>query len=293
MVKAIDMRLRPPYKSNMFMRNNYMTPAQLAWREQMKFAPSKAAEEGSMEEMIKEMDQAGIEIGAAVTRMTPKDGAYDNSELISLMEEYPGRFISVPQVEYFHGIDVALKQIDDFVINGPGKAIYMEPGFRINPILLHADDERLYPIYEKCQANNVPIILQYGGGVNPIEYYTVTDINHIAVAFPDLKVCISHGGWPQAVLFCQLAYAYKNVYICPDMYFDKFPGSADYQIAAQMLLQNKMLFGSAYPLLSLQDAVDSHLKYLPAEVVPKVMYDNAAYFLGLDGVGERLNVTNH
>lgn len=293
MVKAIDMRLRPPYGSNKGMVANYMNAANLAWREQMQFSQSQAAVSGSMEDMIKEMDEAEIEIGIAVTRMWPKDGKFDNTELLGLMEEYSGRFISVPQIEYAQGIDLALQQIDEVVVNGPCKAIYMEPGFRLTPMIMHADDERLAPIFEKCEKDNIPVILQYGGGVNPIEYYTPTDINHLAVRFPNLKICISHGGWPQPVLFCQLAYAYRNVYISPDMYFDKFPGSSEYQIAAKMLLQNKMLFGSAYPLLSLNDAVEMHTRIIPENVLPKIMYKNAAIFLGLEGAEQEIWVTNH
>jgi len=270
-----------------------MSESNLAWREQMAFSESKAAATGDMEIMLQEMDEAGIEIGVAVTRMTPKDGMYDNTELFRLMEDYSGRFISAPQIEYFHGIELALKQIDEVVVHGPCGAIYMEPGFRMTPMTMHADDERLFPIYEKCQADHVPIILQYGGGVNTIEYYTPTDINHIVGQFPNLKICISHGGWPQPVLFCQLAYAYKNVYIAPDMYFDKFPGSTEYQIAAKMLLQNKMIFGSAYPLLSLKDAVEMYERIIPSNILPKIMYENAAVFLGLEGSEERVWVTNH
>lgn len=280
MYKSIDMRLRPPYKSlaQSSIFSGYMSAGKQCFRQQMGWAESAAAREGSTELLIKEMDDWGVEKGVVMTRIS--DGNL-NSDLLSIIEDYPGRFIPVPHVEPAN-MEESLNIIDEYIINGPCKALYLEPGFRKEIIIMHASDERIYPIYEKCQEAGIPIILQYGGGKNSTEYFTPTDIFQIAEDFKHLKICISHGGWPQVQLHLQQAYAHDNVYISPDYFFQGFPGSDDYLVAANGILQDKVLFGSAFPLLSVESAVKMYIRSpLKEEVLPKVLYENAVRFLNL------------
>lgn len=292
MYKAIDMRLRPPYKTlkEGMLFTGYMSPGQIAFRENMELHASKAAIELSMELFLQEMDDWGIEKGVVMSRNT---NGGSNTELVELVQEYPERFIGAPHIQPMDGIQ-ALQEIDDLVVHGPCSLIYMEPGFRLEKESMHADDERCFPIYEKCQQENIPIILQYGGGKNSTEYYDPLDIFHIAEAFPQLKLCISHGGWPQVMGHLQQAFAHENVYISPDYLFSGYPGSQEYVTAANGILQDKMLFGSAYPLASLEDAVTMYLEAgLKAKVLPKVFYKNAARFLGLEDDQSFILADNH
>ena len=69
MYKAIDMRLRPPYKTlkEGMLFTGYMSPGQIAFRENMELHASKAAIELSMELFLQEMDDWGIEKGGTST----------------------------------------------------------------------------------------------------------------------------------------------------------------------------------------------------------------------------------
>lgn len=277
--KAIDFRLRPPYKS--FSHTAFYDGAIEAAKAGKKNVP-EAVLQRSMELLIKEMDESNIEIGVAVARESSWGGQAKNSDLPGLLKEYPGRFIGVPHIQFDPEKNL-IDTVKEYVTEGPCSAIYMEPGFRFEKYQIHADDERLFYLYEYLEENNIPLLLQYGGGVNTVEYYNPSDVYHIADRFPNLKVAITHGGWPQVMAFIQQAYAHKNVYISPDIYFSGYPGSQDYITAANTILSDKILFGSAYPLASLADC---RAKYdnvgVREEVLPKILYDNAAAFFGLD-----------
>ena len=281
MQPVIDMRMTIPYGS--FVKDahfsRYSSPGAKKARENLRIGDSPSAVEGSMELLLKEMDEAGIE--KACTFNHSNVPGTDNEDFNRLLAEYPDRFIGVPHIDVSYA-EEAIENIKKSVMNGPGIAIYIEPGIRFSRIVMHGNDERIFPVYELCEKNNIPILIQYGGGVNTLEYYTPSDIDDIVSNFPKLKLAITHGGWPQVIYFCQQAYKHENVYLIPDYYFTKFPGSGDYVQAANYILQDKIMFASLYPGTGVKEAVDNYLNAgLYEDVIPKIMHDNAARFLGL------------
>ena len=73
-----------------------------------------------------------------------------------------------------------------------------------------------------------------------------------------------------------------NLYLAPDFYMIESPGQMDYVIAANCLLQDRLMFASAYPLMPLKESSEYYRNSgIKEEVLPKVMYQNAAAFLGL------------
>lgn len=290
-MKIIDARFRPPYKTlkNAFLFTGYDAPGQIVFRQQMGLTESVAARTQSMSAMLQEMDTFKVVKGVVCTRVT--DGG-DNDELTELLEAYPERFIGFPHIEPYDS-KCAVSEIERLVVNGKCTGIYLEPGFRMEKIVMHADDERMNPIYDICSQEDIPIILQYGGGKNTVEYYTPTDIDHIMANFPKLKIMISHGGWPQVMNFIHQAYKHPEVYISPDCYFYGYPGSQDYITAANGILQDKMIFGSAFPLYSLRDTIKMYLDNIKPEIQEKVMYENGARFFKLDDAAQVTLADNH
>ena len=271
MYQALDVRLRPPYKSF----------ATTAFYEGYK-GDSEAARQHSMELMIKEMDENGIALGVAVARESKWGGAAKNEDLPGLLAEYGDRFIGAPHIQYGAEISAA-ETIDKYITNGACKAVYMEPGFRFEAEPMHADDKRLYPVYEILNEKKIPLLLQYGGGKNSIEYTNPVDVYHIAQDFPDMNILITHGGWPQVVTMLQVAFALPNVYLSPDLYMRGYPGSQEYVVAANGMLKDRLCFGSAYPLTTLKEAVDMYLETgIKRDYLPDIMYNNAAKFLRLN-----------
>ena len=81
---------------------------------------------------------------------------------------------------------------------------------------------------------------------------------------------------------CQLAVNHNNLYLAPDFYLIESPGAADYITAANYLLQERLMFASAYPLMPLKEASAYYMNCgISEEALPKIMYENAVEFLGL------------
>ena len=139
-----------------------------------------------------------------------------------------------------------------------------------------------------CQQHGIPVFLSFGGYVAPdLTYNSPFIIDRLALDFPSLKLVIAHGGWPFVTEICHVAFNRENVYLAPDLYTMNVPGNRDYLAAANYFIPEKFLFGTAYPCVSMQQAVDYYRNWgLRPEVLPKVMYQNAADVLGVEAPSE-------
>ena len=164
------------------------------------------------------------------------------------------------------------------------RGIVMEPGLTKTPMFV--EDERIFPLYERCQALGVPVMLMVGSNCGPgIEYSKPEHAERVAKAFPKLNIILSHGGWPWVTEAIHVAYRYKNVYLLPDLYQFNGPGSGEYLAAANYILRDQMLFGSAYPYVSLREAVDYFLEgRLRPVAQPAFLAGNARRILELERV---------
>jgi predicted TIM-barrel fold metal-dependent hydrolase/GNAT superfamily N-acetyltransferase len=92
-------------------------------------------------------------------------------------------------------------------------------GLKIHPIhgLFYANDERLYPLYEKCRQKGLPVM--FHAGTSPIKgskmrYSDPYTFDDVISDFPDMKVVLCHGGrgfWYQVAEF--MAERFDQVYI--------------------------------------------------------------------------------
>lgn len=268
--RVIDWRLRPPFGSFKLNKvyENMEDPRM----------PESAAN-FSMDLLVKEMDEAGVEIG-----MVPFRKGQDIADMAKLNELYPGRFYSMAHIDPY--AEDPVKDIDDLIVNGPAKLAIVEPGQIFIKQPLHADDKLLYPIYEKCQKDNIVLTLTFGGLYSAgLEYYNPVYIDRVAREFPNLKMVLTHGGWPYVTEIMHVCYENSNVYLAPDCYFFPLqPGSRDYAIAASNLLQDQVVFGTAYPALSFQNAIDGYIAcgLTDEKAQEKVFWSNAAKLLGVE-----------
>ncbi len=110
-----------------------------------------------------------------------------------------------------------------------------------------------------------------------------TDPRHVDVVardFPDLRIVMSHGGYPfvNEAIFACLRNA--NVYMdCSE--YELAPMADAYVQAMNTLIPDKVVFASAHPFIEQADALDIYASMpLSAEVREKVMYRNALRVLG-------------
>ena len=157
----------------------------------------------------------------------------------------------------------------------------------------YPNDRRFYPLWEKCQELGVPILFHMGttgigagspGGRGiPLKYCRpIPYLDDVAADFPELQIIAAHPGWPWHEEMLAVAVHKGNVWMDLSGWAPKYiPQTVIHH--ANSLLQNKVLFGSDYPLLSperwLKEFDELNIK---EEVRPKILLHNAARLLNLD-----------
>ena len=285
----IDMRCRPPFGGflNPALCDLYITDAIVAFSKRFGMTPTPAVLEKSMDLFIQEMTEAGVDKAVVPIRITPgglatekSDNLHmDNDDLLKLYELYPDKIIGIAGMNLMNP-EIALADIDRYVLNGPCQGVIVEPGFNFQPLL--PNDDGIYPIYEKCEKNNIPVLISCGGYTAPsYEFHKPCYIEDVAKTFPKLKISLGHAAWPWTTEIAHVTFKYDNLYISPDLYLMNAPGSQDYIAAANYFIPEKIIFGSAYPVIALKDMTEHYKQMLSADVYEAVMYQNAAKVLKL------------
>jgi predicted TIM-barrel fold metal-dependent hydrolase len=123
-------------------------------------------------------------------------------------------------------------------------------GLKIHSVhgMFFANDRRLYPVYERCAQEGLPVLFHAGTSVFPgakMRYADPYTFDDIINDFPDLKVVLCHGGrgfWYEIAEY--LARTFKNVFIDvsglpPQNLLQYFPKLKRFP--------EKFLFGSDFP----------------------------------------------
>ncbi len=271
----IDFSLRPPYKSlaNMAVHSEASVRANAA---DMNMEPSDAALQHSTDLLVKEMDAAGIAHGVCHGRA--KDGTL-TQDLADLMKQYPGKFTGFPGIDLSNvanGIEETRVCLDE--LGFPG--VMLEPGNSMPPI--YPDDPGLYPIYEMCRQRGASVLYTISGQAGPdIGYANPVYVDRAARDFPTVNFIVRHAFWPYTLEACGAAKKRSNIYLCPDVYWG-MPGYMHFVEAANTYLSDRLLFGTAFPVVPLAPMVEVFNR-LPFRdgVREKIEYLNGARLLGL------------
>jgi uncharacterized protein len=273
----IDFRIRPPFKGFLDTVMYSQPERRDRFTCQLGLEPSAAANEKSCDLLIKEMDEAGIDVGVVVGRESGFLGSVSNADVMEFVRSYPGRFIGVASLGLADR-KKAVSEIDTAMAAG-FKAINVEPGAQVVP--METDDRRLYPIYAHCEDKSVPLIMLAGGNAGPDIGYTVpVALDRVLADFPKLKIAVAHGGWPWVHQVLHIAFRRPNLYMSPDMYLVNMPGMNDYLKAADGFLAERFIYGSSFPLCPAKGYLD-WFNTLPIKPGNKerIMSRNALEFL--------------
>lgn len=275
----IDFRLRPPAGGFLDTLMYSAGERRDGFTRTVGFEPSPAAQQQSMDLLLKEMDEAGVDKGVVVGRLAGTLGSVSNEDVARIVRDHPRRFIGAASIDPTNRV-AACKTISAAVANG-FKAINIEPGSY--PIPMYADDRRLYPIYAHCEDLGVPVIMMVGGTAGPdLSYSDPVKTDRVLTDFPTLNVVVVHGGWPWVTEILHIAFRRPNMYLSPDMYFSRMPGWEEYVKAADSFLADRMLYASSFPFCPVRD-YKQWFETLPIrpENMEKVMGGNARRLLGL------------
>ena len=249
-------------------------------------APSYLA--GSMDLYWAEMTAAGITHAVVPGRSSPEivmglrfpAARIANDHIAELQRLYPGKITG------FAGIDVTgsehdpLAEVERCVTELGLKGIFVEPGRSLGT---NVADRSLYPIYERCQQDRLPVLVMtgpYAGATIEATHPAAIDV--VANDFPDLPIVCGHGCWPYVTEIVGVAFRHSNVYVSPDIYMF-VPGADVYVEAANGFMAEQFLFGTAFPLRPLEQTVEDFRNLGIKEAnLEKAFYKNAARLLSLD-----------
>lgn len=168
-------------------------------------------------------------------------------------------------------------------------------GFKFHPSVQGFDpsDERYYPLYDAIQSLGVPALFHTGqngmgaglpGGYGiKLGYSNPILLDAVAADFPQLQVIFAHPSVPWQEETNSIATHKSNVWIDLSGWSPKyFPESL--VKAAGRQLQDRVLFGTDYPLLEPAKWLAAFDQLpIPEDVRPKIMKANAVRLLGLEG----------
>lgn len=179
---------------------------------------------GSVGELLKDMDRAGVE----KTLLTggPQEAFWDykgcgfasNETVLEAVQKYPDRLIG--------NVYLDPREPDAAEI----LAKFMDKGFRcvkmFPPVGFYPDDERFFPLYEKIEEYGVPVLFHAGQtnirvvckepGVRKAtssKYGNPMNFDMIARLFPKMQIVLAHMGYPYYVEAWSVAHANTNIYL--------------------------------------------------------------------------------
>lgn len=237
----------------------------------------------TVEEVVEELDKFNVEVAVITGRdcETTYAAKSNNPSVVEFVKMFPKKFIGFAGVDPHKGMR-AIEELKHLVQNEGLR------GAAIDPYLaqIYVNDAKYYPIYAKCCELDIPIVITTGPATlvpnAVIDHVAPRYIDYVARDFPELKIIVSHGGYPWVNEMIIVAQRNANVYLELSEY-EFFPQSEAYIEAINTIISDKALFASAHPFVDFRDAIENYKK-LPfkKEVREKVMYKNAAKLLGID-----------
>jgi len=250
----------------------------------MKGLPKSYVDE-SIPEFFAEADSAGIDKLICVHRIVPAAGGspacgIPNEHIADLVSANPEKLVGVAGIDVGGNFGDPLSETRKAVTKLRMRGIHISP--TRSALATHADDRRLYALYELCVELKVPVVIMTGPFAGPsIEDTHPKHIQRVAADFPRLSIVVGHGCWPFTNEMLGVAYRHENVFVSPDAYLF-MPGSEVFVEAAKGFLQDQLLYGSAYPVRELDVCLDLFLALnLPDGIYSKTLGRNAARVFGL------------
>ncbi len=241
-------------------------------------------------EILKSLDEANV-AHALVTGFDEASTAgstfISNEAVAAIAERHPGRFIPFAGVDIRRGAE-GVRELEYWVRERGFRGLSLRP-FMIG---LPADDRHYYPFYEKCVELGVPLSIHASANWTTARPSDLGHPRHFDVAacdFPELKLILSHAGYPWVLEACLVAWKHPNVYLELAAHRPRYftaPGAGWEPLLryGQTTIQDKVLYGTGSFLLGRKPAdLLSELRALPVkpEVMEKWLRGNAAALLGL------------
>lgn len=239
----------------------------------------------STEECLEDMDALGYtHISVCATKMWSYYWHHDFimdypvEPIGEAVAESGGRIIGTASYNPFR-ITESLAEVEKCVREYGFRYVWFHPlSFGLAP-----NDRRFYPLYAKCVELDIAVGFQVGHSaeVLPSDVGRPMLADDVAIEFPDLRINLSHTGWPWVDEWCSMLWRHPNVYGDISAYY---PKSLDERLVRFMDSgrgREKVLFGTNG--LGLERCKREFLELEIREDTKRaVLHDNAVRFFKLD-----------
>ena len=214
------------------------------------------------------------------------DPVPSNEEIAELAAQHSDAVIPFASVDPGRG-RAGVKMLHRLVTEHGMRGLKLHP----NAQEFFPDDHSAYPLYESAQELGIPVLFhtghtgvgagERGGGRIRLKYSNPMAVDDVAVDFPDLAIVLAHPSFPWQDEALSVARHKPLVHIDLSGWSPKyFPPSLVQH--ANSILQDKVLFGSDFPLITPDRwLADFDLLDIKPDVRPKILKGNAARLLGL------------
>jgi hypothetical protein len=239
----------------------------------------------SVEAMVEDMDKLGYDkICICACKMWSYrrhfkllfDFSIDT--VYEIVKKAKGRVIGAAGYNPFR-IEESLRQIDKAVKEYGFKFVYFHPvTFGLSP-----NDKACWPLYAKCNELGVPVSIQVGQSAEPLPSWVghPMELDEVAINFPNLKINLSHTGWPWIDEWYSMIWRYPYVYGDIAAYMPRSLEASTVRFMDSGRGRDKILFGTNGLGLKVCKEQFMGLK-IRDDTKRKVLRENALLFLGLE-----------
>jgi predicted TIM-barrel fold metal-dependent hydrolase len=222
----------------------------------------------TVEDMIQNMDQAGIEVAVvhsrtAGTQIPPNpwavgqnadDAGFDANcaAMADAVARYPDRLQGCVPIDPTGGM-AAVRQLERAVHQFGARSIWIMPSL----IGLPANHPTYYSIYMKCVELGLPAKINVGapGPARFAKHQGVMALDEVLIAFPELVVVGAHVGHPWQQEVIALLAKHQNFYLITSGYLPRHVPAEIWDFANRRGA-NKIMWSSDYPLLGMQKTAE-------------------------------------
>ena len=213
----------------------------------------------------------------------------DDVEFYKMANSMPNYYV-LEYVDYYEGFDFHFDRIKKLYENHKDKIVGIKfyPGY--DPV--YPNDERLHKFYDFAQDNNLVVVYHNGivaddEHMASLKYAHPIEVDDVANAYPNLKIVISHLGFPFMMDAATVVMKNNNVYTCFSGIIES-DGLATEELQKDLArilkyyptLVDKLLFGTDY---FGEDSDYNNLEYykkmteslFSGEKLEKIYYKNA------------------
>lgn len=273
----IDFKMKPPIPKWEELFKAGRTPVTKLFSNLPDFEPTASE---TFDDVIKEMDETGITKAVILGRNNSPGSS--NEELYEFLKnDDSDRFYGFIGIEDMT-VEEAVETIEEYAPTDVFSGVAVAPT-KIEPHT-KIDDESLHPIFDACVKYDLPfcitlsMLLTLNDEEADYDYINPKHLIPVLHKYPEMKVIVSHAGWPFIQEGIAVAMHFRNLYLCPDFYMG-FPGAEALADAADKGLEKQILYASCYPNAPYDYALNQYRKYFSQEVMDSIMHKNAERIL--------------